>query len=246
MIDMTQHFVEPDDLLALEPEELGGVLLRALRQGGAARAAAFHPAGLATRPYERDNPRQWPDASRPDVSLALREAWAWLEAQGLLVPADDIDRTGYRVLSRRAQRIEDPTDFMRFRLSRKLDKEALHERIRHDVWASFLRGSYSAAIVQAMKAVEVAVRDASGLQEDGRPLMQKAFGDGGPLADANASRGERVGRMELFAGAFGEFRNPHAHRDVQTEAQEAVEAIMLANYLLRVVDACARRPAPNP
>jgi hypothetical protein len=35
----------------------------------------------------------------------LVEAWAWLEAQGLLVPAGDTnDRNGGRVLSRRARR----------------------------------------------------------------------------------------------------------------------------------------------
>ena len=73
-------------------------------------------------------------------------------------------------------------------------------------------------------------------------LMRAAFSvEGGPLTDMTAERGERVGRVEFFAGAIGSYKNPHSHRDVNLDdPYEALEIILLANHSLRIVDARAR------
>jgi uncharacterized protein (TIGR02391 family) len=85
------------------------------------------------------------------------------------------------------------------------------------------------------------VRDASGLgaKDIGAPLMRKAFDPrNGPLTDAGVDESEREARAHLFAGAISSYKNPHSHRNVALDSpDEAAEIIMLANHLLRIVDA---------
>src|SRR5258708_25631 len=83
-------------------------------------------------------------------------------------------------------------------------REILHPKIAEPVWHAFLRGEFDVAAFQAMKAVEVSVREAAALTDGdiGVKLMRKAFGtENGPLMDPTTEDGERRGRMDLFAGA---------------------------------------------
>ena len=195
---------------------------------------SLHNAELELKRVDAYQPR-WKEAS-----LALAEAWAWLEAQGLLVPAESTNgANGFRRPSRRAQTFESETDLKPYAFVRRLPREALHPRFADKVWAAFMRGEFDVAVFQAMKTVEVVVREASGFKDDmlGKALMQEAFKEGGPLADPQAEKGEQVGRMNLFMGAIACYKNPHSHRDVQLNSpEEAVEIVMLANHLLRIVD----------
>ena len=187
-----------------------------------------------------------PDQKLKQLDLAFSEAWAWLEVQGLLVP--DRDRpafpspeTGYRQISRKGQEFSKVGNANSGGVTHYLRKETLHPAIADAVWTDFNQGAYDGAVMKAMREVEVAVRDAAGLSEkDGDALMKAAFSaENGPLTDMSPEvrSGERVGRMNLFSGAMLAYRNPHMHRKVGLQdPNEAIEIIMLANHLLRIVE----------
>ena len=46
---------------------------------------------------------QYPRQNENEINLALSEAWAWLQAQGLIVPDMENGQYGWLVLSRRAR-----------------------------------------------------------------------------------------------------------------------------------------------
>lgn len=125
---------------------------------------------------------------------------------------------------------------------RRLGLQRLHPKVVTAASALFADRQYDSAVTEAMKSVEVRVRDLTGLQLSGAPLMQEAFKPKDFRLDVAVESGrsgddEREGYFYLFRGSMIGIRNPKAHELSRGEdPDEALEVLALASILHRRLD----------
>jgi hypothetical protein len=233
-------FPNYNDLLSLEPEELGGILVEIIPS--VMQNNLFNIAPLCTQVFQPVG--SYPPGAHRPVVLALAEAVAWLVTQGLLLQDPEQSAQGWYVLTKRGKTLRSRADVETYRKGRMLPVDLLQPTLAEKVWPLFLRGDHDVAVFQAFKEVEIAVRKTANNKGAGYPddvlgvsLMRKAFHtDTGPLRDASRVAGEREAEMHLFSGAIGHAKNPASHRDVEISPQEAARLVVFASHLLGIVE----------
>jgi hypothetical protein len=182
---------------------------------------------------------------RTDIEKAIGRAWKRLEDVGWLEEPDfDNGKNGFRIPSEKGKATAAAFDFAAAMTRGSFSRKMFHPLLPDAAWHAFRAGDHDTAVFEAFKAVEIAVRKKGAgkngivTTDHGVDLMKKAFDpNAGPLSDRGASRPRRARRCELFTGALGELRNPKAHHDLTiTDPLVAVEGMMVASALLRIVD----------
>jgi len=150
-------FPDRKNLLALEAEELGGVLLEVVP--GVMQNGMFTIESLLAPLYPPGG-GGYPLGPRRPVTIAVAEALSWLISQGLLM-LDPEQPAAWYCLTRRAQNLRTRADVEAFRKGRMLPADLLPLILVEKVWPLFHRGDHDVAVFQAFKEVEVAVRRAA-------------------------------------------------------------------------------------
>ena len=183
--------------------------------------------------------------TQPLAARSVAEALAWLRGRAFIARSPDQTSSDAIFVTARGREAL-AQGITTVRAVERLELE-LHPLIERKARRQFLLGEYEQAVLVAMKAVEVRVRDLSGLGDSrvGVDLMTHAFRASGPLTDPNAVPGEQVGTMNLFQGAYAVLRNPASHREVNyDDVTEASEAVATASLLMRILDRVQHRLSP--
>lgn len=237
-MSIDQLIPDANQILRLEPGELAGYLIMDLKT----QTKSFY-LGNYVRALERIYPNFQPIS---DVREALMESFAWLVSEALIYPDFD-QNSGWYKLSKRTEHFSTPASINEIASAReRLPKAFLHPIIVQHAAPIFYSGKYDTAVFEAFKQIEIVVRTATKLPKSlvGDQLMRAAFRPANPdknvsaglLVDANAVESEQLALANLMAGAFGIFRNPAGHQNMEVNARESAELLIFASHLMGIVD----------
>lgn len=254
MSEFYLHELPDEDLESMSLDQLGMLVLRHVADNSEWN---IHNALLSFRhqilPNEEENQRTLTTRARSNTAQqAISETFNWLFNSGLLsrnrpqglgggndANSIFITRVGDKVLA-------NPEVGLRSLTADRILGDRLHQQLQN-ARSRFLEGQHSNAVFEAMLTVEARVRSLSNPKDSrmsGVSLMKYAFGETGPLTDSSQDKGRSDGIRDLYAGAFGVYRNDAAHarnEEMYQDPVEVAEIILLANLLHRHLDRVERR-----
>lgn len=238
--------VELGVLVRSTASELGWLLLQAIdgsgkNEWGVPNLAAYATSSIhhSTRETDRRNAD-----FRGLIGELFADAFSWLISNGLVGPASENSGSGSEWVITTAGRIA----LLRgsaehVHATRRLHVD-LHPDLERTARVNFERGDYEIAVFAAMKAVEVALRSATGASAStyGVDLAKGLRPGGGFEIGADGTPAEVEAYPMLYRGALGAFKNPTSHRIVEfDDPVEAADIVHLADLLLRILDRERRR-----
>jgi uncharacterized protein (TIGR02391 family) len=118
---------------------------------------------------------------------------------------------------------------------------SVEPRLWEAVRASWEARKFTSAILDATYLLSDVIRERSGLEGDGVPLIGSAFGGISPKLKVNRLQTESEQNIQrgveaLLRGLYQAIRNPRSHGAYQDDERDAVALLLFVDYLLRVVD----------
>lgn len=116
----------------------------------------------------------------------------------------------------------------------------LHPRVAEVSLSLYADGYYDEAVLAASKSLINFVKEKSGKEIDGRPLMTEVFSQNNPILAFNdlsskTDKDEQQGMMCLFEGAAQAIRNPRGHDFPGDSPERAMEYISFISMLAKFV-----------
>lgn len=108
--------------------------------------------------------------------------------------------------------------------------------------AHYESGSYSNAILDAMKVLTELIREKAKLDGDGANLVSQAFGGNAPPIKISPMQkvseiDEQKGFEQLLRGLYVGIRNPRTHETFQDKREECNAIVVFINYLCNIINA---------
>lgn len=216
----------PNDALAGDPEKRWAYVLavfeRLLEGGSQARRVLRQFIGGWLEGRYHVGPL--PEARRRIVALLGQQGWHIRDGR-LVVGDRAFDSAGVLTPNGRDARVA-----------------TLHPRVRQVAKRYLDSGLLDAAIFEAVKMVNARIRELSGLDLDGAPLMTQALSEQSPavtVTDLSTETGRNVqaGYRHFFIGVARAFRNPGAHEPFEDITMEvALERLAFLSMLMRKLD----------
>ena len=228
-----------EQLRGLQPDEIGRLILPFIALQLQRNSHGFVPRDLA-RNLSSDSGHRAVD-NRDEYAELVIEGIGFLDRAGFLIDAPEQVLGHFFRFSRaglRAARNPESASFTT--VSGQEARTLLHPEIARAALGDFERGEYDKAVYSAFRTLEIAVRDRSGVTATAKDTFYDAFAlkgaDRGRLIPADMENGEANSLREVFAGAYGAFRNPSAHRDVQDDPAQAMRLLLTASALFHVLE----------
>jgi uncharacterized protein (TIGR02391 family) len=118
----------------------------------------------------------------------------------------------------------------------------LDEKLWASIETAYERRDFTSAILDSLYYLGNYIREKTGLESDGVPLVLQAFGGNSPKLRVNALQTEsekniQKGTQHLLMGLFTSIRNPRSHEKYDDTKEDADSIILFVNYLLGIIGA---------